>query len=292
MRRIAGIAVAGILLTGTLTACGKLDGAARSVKDAASEASSSPSATETDDTNPSADPTSSATTRTPSRTPSSTRRPTSASPSRPVTAAEVPNLGVEQLLSLARTAAGEIKTVHVRGTAKLGGTEKAFVDAYVDRRSEDLYGSATFPTYRVDVVRIGPTTWLKWDERYWLSDGSTSAARARELSTKHFRTETTDPAAKGLVDAMLGVSDPEYPLESVSNRSTKLPVQQFESWQVIPIRAANGDTLYLNAGLPVYPIRLITSGIEPEADNYDRFNEPVVVTPPPANLVVDMSDSR
>ncbi|HSA51108.1 MAG TPA: hypothetical protein VLH10_13520, partial [Yinghuangia sp.] len=90
-----------------------------------------------------------------------------------------------------------------------------------------------------------------------------------------------------LVEGIIDVADPSYVLSGLSDRSTKLPVQTFEGWQVIPVRAANGDTGYLNAGLPVYPIRLVTGGPEPEADNYDKFNEPVIVEEPPAGDVIN-----
>lgn len=292
MRRIAGIAVAGVLLTGSMTACGKLDGAARSVKDAAAEAS--PSASATDDTDPSASPSPSTTTRTPSRTPTTSRRPTSPSPSpsRPVTAADVPNLAVPQLLSLAREAAANVKTVHVRATIRLTTVPKMLIDANVDRRTEDFTSSATTDQYQLIIMRQGDDVWLKGDERYWLVNGGgkISAANAKVLATKFLRTSDTDPTVTDLIEGILGASDPAYPLKVVSDRSTKLPVQPFESWQVIPVQAANGDTAYINAGLPAYPIRLVTSGVEPEADNYDKFDQPVVVTPPPLAEVVDIED--
>ncbi|UGQ13671.1 hypothetical protein LO772_08765 [Yinghuangia sp. ASG 101] len=290
MRRIAGIAVAGLLLTGSVTACGKLDGAARSVKDAAAEAT--PSAARSADTDPATDPAPSATTRTPSRTPATTRRPTSVSPSpsRPVTAADVPNLAVPELLSLARDAADDVRTVHVRATIRLTDVPKMLIDATVDRQREDFTGSATTDQYQLLLTRKGGDVWIKGDERYWLVTGAgrVSAERAKLLATKYLRTSDTDPTVSGLVEGIIAAADPAYALHTVSDRSTKLPLQRFESWQVIPVQAANGDTAYINAGLPAYPIRLITSGVEPEADNYDRFDEPVTVTPPPAEEVVDV----
>ncbi|HSA49410.1 MAG TPA: hypothetical protein VLH10_04765 [Yinghuangia sp.] len=93
------------------------------------------------------------------------------------------------------------------------------------------------------------------------------------------------------MDAVLEVSDLELVLAGTSDRSTKLPVQTFESWQVIPVRAANGDTVYVNAGLPVYPVRLVTGGVEPIANNYDKFNDPLVVNAPPAAQVIDLDSA-
>lgn len=288
MRRIASIGVVGVLLSAALTACGQVDGAARSIKDAASPSPSSGGPT-TAPPSKSSSPSPSATTR----KPTTSRPPTSASPTRgPITSADVPNLSVGELISLARTAARTVKTVHVRATIKLDGTKKMLIDVYVDRETENFRGSASTDKYVLQIVRKGDAVWFKGDEQYWLVEGKGqfSAADARTLAAKWFRTVDTDPSVSGIVTGVLGASNPEYVLEHLNSSSTKLPLQQFEGWTLIPISASTG-TGYLNAALPVYPIRLITNGPEPEADNYDKFNEPVNITEPPASEVVDLPKS-
>ncbi|MEU8135529.1 hypothetical protein [Streptodolium elevatio] len=278
----------GVLLSAALTACGQVDGAARSIKDAASPSPSSGGPT-TAPPSKSASPSPTKTTR----KPTTSRPPTSASPTRgPVTSAEVPNLSVGELISLARTAARTVKTVHVRATIKLDGTKKMLIDVYVDRETENFTGSASTDKYVLQIVRKGDAVWFKGDEQYWVVEGKGqfSAADAKTLATKWFRTSDTDSSVSGIVTGVLGASNPEYVLEHLNSSSTKLPLQQFEGWTVIPISASTG-TGYLNAALPVYPIRLITNGPEPEADNYDKFNEPVNIAEPPASEVVDLPKS-
>ncbi len=284
MRRIASIGVVGVLLSAALTACGQVDGTARSLKDAASPSPSSSGPTKAPPSK-STSPSPSTTTRKPT-----TRPPTSTSPSRgPVTSADVPNLSVGELISLARTAARTVKTVHVRATIKLDGTKKMLIDVYVDRETENFRGSASTDKYVLQIVRKGDDVWFKGDQQYWLVEGKGqfSPADAQTLATKWFHTADTDSSVSGIVTGVLGASNPEYVLEHLNSSSHKLPLQQFEGWTVIPISASTG-TGYLNAALPVYPIRLITNGPEPEADNYDKFNEPVDITEPPAAEVVDL----
>ncbi|HSA49409.1 MAG TPA: hypothetical protein VLH10_04760 [Yinghuangia sp.] len=193
MRRITGIAVAGLVLTGSLTACGKLDGPAGSIKEAASE--TTPSASTTADPDPNTSPSPSNTTRKPTST-STTRRPTSASPTRvPITAADVPKLTVSELLAQARTAAESVRTVHVRATIKGDDGEKIFVDMNVDRETEDFYGSASLSGLTVQIVRKGDSIWRRGNEAYWADQGggALSAEQVKYLATKHVRQSVTTP---------------------------------------------------------------------------------------------------
>lgn len=283
VRRIASVGVVGVLLSAALTACGQVDGTARSLKEAASPSpsASGPTATPSKQpTSPSASPT--------TRKPTTSRPPTSSAPPRgPVTAADVPNLTVSELISLARTAARTVKTVHVRATIKLDGVKKMLIDVYVDRETENFRGVTSTDQYALQIMRKGDSVWLKGDEQYWLVEGKGQydASEAKVLASKWLRTTDDNPLVSGIVTGVLGASNPEYVLEHLNANSTKLPLQQFEGWTLIPISASTG-TGYLNAGLPVYPIRLITNGPEPEADNYDKFNEPVTIVEPPASEVV------
>lgn len=288
MRRMAGIGVAGVLLTAMVTACGNLDSPAGSVRDAAEPSSPSPSRTTGTPSPATTRPSATPTTRTPT-----TARPTSTPPAtRPsLSPADVPNLPVSQLLSMSRTAARSVKTVHVRATIKIdNGATKMLIDVNVDRETENFFGSASTDKYVLSLVRIGESVWIKGSEQYWLveGEGQFTPEEARYLSAKFLRTTTADPSASGIVTGVLQASNPEYVLDHLSDRSQKLPLQQFEGWTLIPISASSGTTGYLNAGLPVYPVRLITVGGDPEADNYDKFNEPVNVTEPPADQVVDV----
>lgn len=290
MRRIACVSVVGVLLTGALAACGRVDGPAGSLKEAAASASASASASAEPDESPTT-PRPSTSTRPPTSPRPTTSRPVNTtSPRPPLTAADVPKLSVPDLLSLARTAARGARTVHVRATVLLGGTTKTYIDVNVDRERENFHGTLTNDSYSVYLVRIDGSVWIKGDERYWIvsGKGQVTPEQARLYATKYLRTTADDPAAKMMITGVLQASNPEYVVDQLDDRSTKLPTQPFENWQLIPIRAADGTTGYFNAGLPVYPVRLISGGPEPEADNYDRFNEPVNIAEPPPAQVVDV----
>jgi hypothetical protein len=204
-------------------------------------------------------------------TPSSTPSPTVADNG-------VAALAANEILERAKTALGNAKSVHIKGSATEDG-EKMEFDFKIS--GEDVAASITGQGLTVEIIRVGPDAYMKADALFeTLLGGQPQVLNL--IKGKYLKIDATDERFKQFTE----LADPEEILKPEGTVTKGQPKTINGTPAIGLVDDKDKSTLYIaTVGEPL-PLR-----VEDEAGNGLDFlyDEAVTIAAPPADKVVDAS---
>ncbi len=201
-------------------------------------------------------------------------------------------LSAEQVLAKAKAAATNAKSVHVVGQIVQSSGNTAFDLKLTDQPG--AVGSIELGGGKVEIVRIGGDVYFKADEKTLASGlGGNSAELAKLVAGRYIKGPLTDPRLTGftqltsLKDFTANVLDPSGSISRVDGKSV-------DGEPTVGLRnddKDNGGTLYVADDAEPFPLLIEALSGRSDTGNLrmKEWNADVVITPPPADQVIDLS---
>jgi hypothetical protein len=214
------------------------------------------------------------------------RAPASPSPSDNGVADRAPG----EILLAAKNALHHAGSVHLRGNGAAGGEVYA-IDMRI-KGAQAGKGTITIKHNPVEILRIGKKVYVKGDADFYLAMTGSKAA-AELLKGKYLTAGPTDPNLKGLANFTDAGALADELLDS-DGAVTKGETRTVAGIPTIGITFTSGDdkvVAYVATTGKPYPMMLQTVSKTADAGEIDftEYDKPLLIKPPPADLVVDTS---
>lgn len=190
-----------------------------------------------------------------------------------------PGIGAErpdQIVAAARSAAAGAATVHVAGS--IGGPKKPISLDMELVRGKGASGRIATGGFRVDLVGVERAFYVKGNDAFY--EHVAGPAAARLLHGKWLKA----PANSGNFGALARLTDLGSLLEEALDSHGPLAragTATVEGKQALAIRdTSSGGTLYVTASGTPYPLELAGTAGGSSRLFFDRWNQPVTLTPP------------
>jgi hypothetical protein len=199
----------------------------------------------------------------------------------------IATLSADEILKKATAALQGAGSVRLEGEGGSGSKRFAIDLSY---SADNSTGKLGVNGQTIELRKLGQTVYLKGSREFWTSNGGEAAAQL--LTGKWLKTPLSDKRFSGLSEltdlseAAKGILDPDGTI----TKGTEKTVNGVRCIGLVS-SGKDGGTLWVATTGEPYPVR-----IEPNAESGEQgsldftgYGEPVTVTPPPADLVVDVS---
>jgi len=200
-------------------------------------------------------------------------------------------LSVSELVRRAKQASAAIKTVHV--VADVASEGKRFkLDLRIDRDTEDFEGTIAQDDIELDTRRIGNDMYVRGDESAYRSLlGEQGDTIMPGLLAGKWLKDAADGANFRSLKSLTAVADPGAILEDFPEDGVKLPIENIDGREMIPLTGPPGDDggkVYIEAqGGKPYPVMVISEDADSGGTiSYGDFDAPVDVEPPSPGDVI------
>jgi hypothetical protein len=187
------------------------------------------------------------------------------------TASKSPN----QIVAAATSAVAGVNSVHVSGKVLTSGQNVTLDLSLVNGKGGK--GSMSQNGLGFRIVAVGSDVYIKGSSAFWQAFGG--AAAAQLLSGKWLKAP-----AKGQLSSLAALTNVRQlfnELLSSHGNLAKGKTTSFRGQQVVAINdTTNGGTLYVATTGNAYPIAIVKGGSQGGRLAFDRFNQPVSLTPP------------
>lgn len=191
----------------------------------------------------------------------------------------------DQIMSAASNAIAHAKSVHVSGSISASGVPLNLDLNLVSGkggRGQVSEGGLAF-----QVLEVGQTVYLYGTPAFW--DHFGSAAAAQKIKGRWVKAPAT-----GSFASLATLTNMQQLMASILLNHGKLAkgsTSTVKGQQVVALRdKSNGGTLYVATTGPPYPVEIKRQGTSTAQIVFDRYNQPVSLTPP-ANTV-DLTQLR
>jgi hypothetical protein len=182
----------------------------------------------------------------------------------------------DQIVSEATTAVAHVNSVHVAGTVSSSGQKITLDLDLVNGKGGK--GSMTQNGLGFQIVAVGPEVYINGSKAFWQKAAGTSAAQL--LTGKWLKAPATGQLAS--FATLTNVQKLFNQLLSSHGKLAKGKTTTIHGQQAVAVSdTTNGGTLYVAASGKAYPIELSKSGSDGGQIVFNRFNQPVSLTPPP-----------
>jgi hypothetical protein len=199
----------------------------------------------------------------------------------------VADLSANGILSKAKDALGQASSVHIKGGGFSEGQQFALDMRY---GSAGATGSLTANGQTIELLRVGPTVYLKGTEVFWRSIGGASAAEL--LKGRYLEVPANTPnfsEIAGFTDLRKNAQELLTPDGTISKGERKT----INGVKAIALNSSKGGTLYIALQGNPYPLQVVPSDSSKSDETgsleFLDYGVPVAVTPPHADQVVDVS---
>ncbi len=186
----------------------------------------------------------------------------------------------DQIVAAATSAVATVKSVHVAGTVAASGSQKVTLNLSLVN-GKGGKGSMTQNGLGFQIVAVGPEVYINGSAAFWRAFAG--AAAAQLLSGKWLKAP-----ASGQLSSLATLTNAQKLFSQLLSSHGKLAkgkTTTIQGQKVVGVTdTTNGGTLYVAATGKPYPIELTKSGTTGGQIVFDRFNQPVALTPP-ANAV-------
>jgi hypothetical protein len=182
----------------------------------------------------------------------------------------------DQIVSAATTAVGSVNSVHVSGKVLSSGQNVALDLNLLNGKGGS--GSMSQNGLGFKIVAIGPEVYINGGSAFWTKFGGSAAAQL--LSGKWLKAP-----ASGQLSSLATLTDVQKLFSQLLSSHGKLATGKtttVQGRQVVAVNdTTNGGTLYVATTGKPYPIEISKPGSQGGQLVFDRFNQPVTLTPPP-----------
>lgn len=181
----------------------------------------------------------------------------------------------DQIVAATRSAVAKVSSVHVAGTVASSGTKVALDLNLVNGKGGK--GSMTQNGLGFQIVAVGPEVYINGSTAFWRA--TAGAAAAQLLSGKWLKAPATGQLAS--LATLTNVQKLFNQLLSSHGKLAKGKTTTVQGQKVIGVTdTTNGGTLYVAATGTAYPIEISKTGSDGGQIVFDKFNQPVSLTPP------------
>lgn len=195
-------------------------------------------------------------------------------------------LGAEQILAKAKSALKSAETVRIKGAAG-SGSERFDIDMRYTATSAQ--GTIAVAGQPIEMRRIGSTVYVKGSREFWTSHVPPAAVQL--LTGKWLKSPMTDQRFAGLAEltdlskAADGILEPDGTI----TKGEKKVVAGAPAIALVSSGKDGGKLYIATTGTP-YPLQIVpTKPADSGQIAFTEYGKPVTVTPPPADLVIDVS---
>ncbi len=181
----------------------------------------------------------------------------------------------DQIVAATRSAVAKVSSVHVAGTIASSGTKIALDLNLVNGKGGK--GSMTQNGLGFQIVAVGPEVYINGSTAFWRA--TAGAAAAQLLSGKWLKAPATGQLAS--LATLTNVQKLFNQLLSSHGKLAKGKTTTVQGQKAIGVTdTTNGGTLYVAATGTAYPIEISKTGSDGGRIVFDKFNQPVSLTPP------------
>ena len=181
----------------------------------------------------------------------------------------------DQIVTATRAGVAKVSSVHVAGTVASSGTKVALNLNLVNGKGGR--GSMTQNGLGFQIVAVGPEVYINGSTAFWRA--TAGAAAAQLLSGKWLKAPATGQPAS--LATLTNVQKLFNQLLSSHGKLAKGKTTTVQGQKVIGVTdTTNGGTLYVAATGTAYPIEISKTGSNGGQIVFDKFNQPVSLTPP------------
>jgi hypothetical protein len=181
----------------------------------------------------------------------------------------------DQIVSEATNAVAGVSTVHVAGTVLSGGQHVTLDLSLVNGKGGK--GSMSQNGLGFQIVAVGQEVYINGSSGFWRTFGG--AAAAQLLSGKWLKAP-----ASGQLSSLATLTNVEKLFDQLLSSHGKLSKGKTTTVRGQPAvtvtDTTNGGTLYVATIGKPYPLQIVKSGSDGGHLVFDRFNQPVSLTPP------------
>ncbi|MFF3468829.1 hypothetical protein ACWCQN_46095 [Streptomyces sp. NPDC001984] len=200
-----------------------------------------------------------------------------------------------QISEKSRLAMTKLKSFKVKGSMTIQGKEMAF-DVAVGEKGNCL-GTFTREGVAADLRWVGDYTYMRGDEKFWQQTAKEEGASSEETTalTELLKGRwVKSPAGSANTDGEFPFCDTAtiFTKDKKESRLTRGAETEVHGTHAVTLTGKDGaatQTLVVSAEGEPYALRMTEEGgKEPGTLEFSAFNEPVTVTPPPADQVIDL----
>jgi hypothetical protein len=181
----------------------------------------------------------------------------------------------DQIVAATRSAVAKVSSVHVAGTIASSGTKIALDLNLVNGKGGK--GSMTQNGLGFQIVAVGPEVYINGSTAFWRA--TAGAAAAQLLSGKWLKAPATGQLAS--LATLTNVQKLFNQLLSSHGKLAKGKTTTVQGQKAIGVTdTTNGGTLYVAATGTAFPIEISKTGSDGGRIVFDKFNQPVSLTPP------------
>jgi hypothetical protein len=181
----------------------------------------------------------------------------------------------DEIVSAATSAVKSVNSVHVSGTVLSNGQHVSLDLNLVNGKGGK--GSMAQNGLGFQIVAIGSEVYINGSQAFWRTFGG--AAAAQLLSGKWLKAPAT-----GQLSSLATLTDVQKLFNQLLSSHGTLAKGKTTTIRGQPAIAVtdttNGGTLYVATTGPAYPLQISKTGSSGGQISFDRFNQPVVLTPP------------
>jgi hypothetical protein len=200
----------------------------------------------------------------------------------------IASLPPAQILARAKTALLAAPSVHLTGNVTSGG-QQLMLDLSSSGKDGGR-GTISQSGQTIEVLRIGSTVYIKADADFWRAQtGNANAAQL--LQGKYLKAPVSDPKMASIAE-LTQIDKYVSGLLSPTGTLTKGQQKTIRGTEAIAvvISGKGGGTLYVATNGQPYPLQITSSDpTEPGTIDFVEYGQPVALTPPPAEQVIDTS---
>ena len=181
----------------------------------------------------------------------------------------------DEIVSAASSAVSSVNSVHVAGAVLSSGQHVTLDLNLVNGKGGK--GSMAQNGLGFQIVAVGPEVYINGSQSFWKTFGGSAAAQL--LSGKWLKAPAT-----GQLSSLATLTDVQKLFNQLLSSHGKLAkgkTTTIHGQQAIAVTdTTNGGTLYVATTGKAYPLEISKGGASGGQITFDRFNQPVSLTPP------------
>ena len=175
-----------------------------------------------------------------------------------------------ELATAAADALEAAGAVHVSGTTGTGA-EQQTLDLQL--QGEDVSGTITAGGQTVQLLTVGGVSWFQGEADFWAGFGAPAELAGRWVVVPAEQAAALDELT------LAGVAD-ELRSPSDGGIEDTVATGQLDGAEVQVVTQADGSALYVAAGDPPLPLRIVDAGSDAGTLTFDRHGETTAITAP------------
>jgi hypothetical protein len=185
----------------------------------------------------------------------------------------------EQIVAASKAAADSARSAHVSGSIVSAGSP---ITLNLTMSSSGGQGQLSLAGLAFELIQTGGTVYIKGSSAFYRHIAGSAAAQL--LQGRWLKAPTSSPefASIGSLTSLHGLVDATLADHGMLSKGATTSVN---GQKAVALKdPSNGGTLYIATTGPPYPVQIARGGARGGTVNFDRWNQPVSITPP-ANAI-------